>query len=81
MGSIDCVGGRGTCNSSWYILRENGLDQRAIEGDAWNPLVDEACTPVDMKLLVIRSIRISSTDFSTVLRSLEIHTRDQISGR
>jgi hypothetical protein len=41
-------------------------------------VVDEACTPVDMNFSAIRYIKISSTNFSTVLRSLDMHTRDQI---
>jgi hypothetical protein len=44
---------------------------RAVEGEAWSPLIDDAWTPVDnphsdMTLSVIKSIKTSSTTFSEV---------------
>jgi hypothetical protein len=35
--------------------------------------------PTDMTFFAIRSIKISSMDFSTALRSLDIHACDQMS--
>jgi hypothetical protein len=49
-----------------------------VDGDPCNPLVDDACIPRDMTFSFMRSIRISSTDFSTALRSLDIHTCNKI---
>jgi hypothetical protein len=56
-----------------------GLDRRAVDGDACIPLIYEACTPVDKAFSSMRSMRIYSTDFSTTLRFPDIHARDQIS--
>jgi hypothetical protein len=67
------------CLLIFSIAARGGLDQHAINGDACNPLIDEDCTPTDMTFSVISSIKISSKDFSTMLRSLDIHARDQIS--
>jgi hypothetical protein len=55
------------------------LDRRAVDEDDWNPLVDEAYAPMDMTFSSIRSIRISSIEFSTVLRSSDMHVLYQIS--
>lgn len=70
--------------SSRYLLHlfsvvRDGPDRHAVDGDACKSLIDEACDPADMTFSSIRSIRISSTDFSTALRSPNIHDRDQIS--
>jgi hypothetical protein len=54
------------------------LEQHAVEGDACNPLVDDAYNPTDMTLSTMRSTRISSTKFSNVLCSPNIHTHNQI---
>jgi hypothetical protein len=67
------------CLLYFSIVVQDGPYRRAVDGEACNPLVDEACAPADMTFSAIRSIKISSTDFSTVLRSLDIHARDQMS--
>jgi hypothetical protein len=48
-----------------------------VDGEVGSPLIDDACTPVDidMTLSVMRSIITSSTTFSAVLNSSDIHTR------
>jgi hypothetical protein len=61
------------------VVVQDGLDRRPVEGDACNPPVDEAYTPTDMNFSAIRSIKISSMDFSIALRSPDMHARDQIS--
>jgi hypothetical protein len=55
----------------------DGSDMRAVDGETYTVLVDEACMPVDidMTLSVIRSIRTSSTTLSVMLNSFDIHTR------
>jgi hypothetical protein len=55
----------------------DGPAPRAVDGEAGIPLVDDACTPmdIDMTLSVMRSIKTSSTIFSAVLNSFDIHTR------
>jgi hypothetical protein len=60
------------------VAVREGPDRRAVDGEACNPLVDEACAPADMTFSAIRSIRISSMDFSTALRSPDMHARNQI---
>jgi hypothetical protein len=45
------------CFLIFFVVVQDGpdqLDRRAVEGDACNPPVDEACTPVDMTFLSIR---------------------------
>jgi hypothetical protein len=59
------------------LIGRSGWTGRAVEGEAWTPLVDDAWTPVDnplsdMTLSVIRSIKTSSTTFSAVLSSSDI---------
>jgi hypothetical protein len=54
------------------------LDRCEFEGDACNPPVDDACNPTDMTLSAMRSMRISSTDFSNALCSPNIHTHNKI---
>jgi hypothetical protein len=51
---------------------------RLVDGDACNLPVDDACIPIDMTLSVISFTSISSIDFSNSLRSLSIHTCNQI---
>jgi hypothetical protein len=55
----------------------DGLALRAVDGEAGSPLVDDACTPVDidMTLSVMRSIITSSTACSAALNSSDIHAR------
>jgi hypothetical protein len=60
-----------------FVVLE-GPYRRAVDGDACNPLVDEAYAPADMNFSTIRSIRIYSTNFSTALHSLDMHAREQI---
>jgi hypothetical protein len=67
------------CLLHFSVAVREGPDRRAVDGDACTPLVDEACTPADMTFSAMRSMRISSMDFSTALRSPDIHARDQIS--
>jgi hypothetical protein len=62
-------------------LSEGGWDgpSRAVEGEAGSAPEDDACTPIDilhfdMTLLVIKSIRTSSTIFSAALSSSDIQT-------
>ena len=62
-------------------LSKGGRDgpARAVEGEANSALKDDAYTPVDilhsdMTLSVIKSIRTSSTIFSSVLNSSDIQT-------
>jgi hypothetical protein len=67
------------CLLYFSIAVRDGPDQLLVDGDACTPLVDKACTPVDRTFSSMRSIRISSMDLSTTLRSPNIHARDQIS--
>jgi hypothetical protein len=67
------------CLVCFFVAAWDGPDPRAVDGDACTPLVDEAWMPSKITFSAMRSIRISSTDFSTVLISSEIHTRDLIS--
>jgi hypothetical protein len=67
------------CFLCFSVIVWDGPDRREVDGDACNPRIDEACTPVDMTFSSMRSIRISLTDFYTALRSLNIHTQYQIS--
>jgi hypothetical protein len=66
------------CLLHFSVVVQDGPDQHAVDGESCNPLIDEACAPVDMTFSAIRSIRISSTEFSTTLRSFDMHTRDQM---
>jgi hypothetical protein len=56
---------------------QDGPALRAVDGEADSPLMDDACIPVDidMTLSFMSSIRTSSTNFSTVLNSSDIHTQ------
>jgi hypothetical protein len=56
---------------------QDGPTPRVVDGEARSPLIDDACTLVDinMTLSVMRSIKNSSTIFSAVLNSSDIHTR------
>jgi hypothetical protein len=69
--------------SRWFlclsVIVQYGQDRRLVDGDACNPLVDESCAPADMTFSAMKSMRISSMDFSTALKSPDIHARDQIS--
>jgi hypothetical protein len=67
------------CFLLFFVVVRDGPDQCPFEGDACNPPIDEACIPAYMNFLAIRSIKISSTNFSIALRSPNIHTRNQIS--
>jgi hypothetical protein len=62
-------------------LSEGGQDgpARAVEGEAGSMLEDDPCTPVGiprsgMTLSAIKSIRTSSTIFSTALSSFDVQT-------
>jgi hypothetical protein len=66
------------CLLHFSVTVWDGPDQCALDGEACNPLIDEACAPLDMNFSSMRSIKISSTNFSTALRSLDIHAHDQI---
>jgi hypothetical protein len=67
------------CFIHFSVTSRDGLDPRAIDGDSCTPLVDEAWMPVDITFWAMRSIRISSIAFSTVLISSNMHTQDMIS--
>jgi hypothetical protein len=56
---------------------QDSLAPRALDEEACSPLIDDACTPVDMDMIlsVMRSIRTSSKTFSAMLKSFDIHTR------
>jgi hypothetical protein len=60
-------------------MAQDGLDLRAVDEDASNPRVDEACVPADITFSAMRYIRISSKKFSTILKLSDIHARDPIS--
>jgi hypothetical protein len=59
------------------FLSQVQLEHRPVDGDACNPAVDDACIPTDMTFSAMRSIKISSTDFSSALCSPDIHTCNQ----
>jgi hypothetical protein len=61
------------------VVAQDGPYPRAVDEDACTPLIDEAWTPVDMTFSVMRSMRISLTDFSTSLKSLDMHAQNQVS--
>jgi hypothetical protein len=55
---------------------------RAVNEEAYTPLIDDAWTPMeillsDMNLSVIKSGRTSVTDSSSAVRSLDIHTQER----
>jgi hypothetical protein len=56
-------------------------DPWAVDGEVDNPLIDDACIPVDtplseITLSIIKSRRNFVTDSSTVVSSSDIHARD-----
>jgi len=61
------------------VTTQDGLDPRVVNGDACTPLVDEAWTIVYMTFLAMRSMRISLKNFSTSLKSLDMHAQSQVS--
>jgi hypothetical protein len=70
--------------SSIFLVFFSSVDRdglaQAVEGEAWSPLIDDAWTPIDnplsyMTLSVIKSIKTSSTTFSTVLSSSDIQAQ------
>ena len=74
--------------SSVFLVYFSSIGQdgmvRAMEGEACTPLVDEAWTPIDnthsdFTLLVIKSIKTSSTNFSAALSSSNIQARVNLS--
>jgi hypothetical protein len=66
--------------SSWCLLRFSVVwpECHPVDGDACNPSVYNACIPTYMNLSVMRSTSISSTDFSNMLCSPDIHTCNKI---
>jgi hypothetical protein len=56
---------------------QDGPDLRVVDREACSPLVDDACTPIDidMTLSVMRSIKTSSKTHSSALNSSDIHDR------
>jgi hypothetical protein len=66
------------CLLSFSVAIQDGPDQRAVDGEACNPLIDEACAPSDMTFYAMRSIKIYLTYFSTTLRLLDMQTLDQM---
>jgi hypothetical protein len=67
------------CLLIFFVAVQDGPDRHAVDRDSCNPLVNEANAPANMTFLAIRSIRISWTDFSTMLRSSNMHALGQIS--
>jgi hypothetical protein len=65
------------CLLLFSVVVRDAPDRRPVEGDACNPPINDACTHEDMNFSFIRSIRISSTNFSIALRSLDMHVHDQ----
>jgi hypothetical protein len=66
------------CLLRFSVTIQDDLDRHAVDEEACNPLFDDACGPTDMTFFSMRSIIISSMDFSTALRLLDIHTCDQM---
>jgi hypothetical protein len=66
--------------SSWCLIRFSIvlIERSPIEGDACNPLVNDTYILTDITLSTMSSMRISSTDFSNMLCSLDIDTCNQI---
>jgi hypothetical protein len=60
------------------VVVQDSIDQRPVKGDACNLPIDDYCIPIDMTFSSIRSIKVSSIDFSTALRSSDMKTRNQI---
>jgi hypothetical protein len=54
----------------------DGPAPQAVDEEASSPLVDDACTlvDIDMTLSIMRLIRTSSTTFSVALNLFDIHT-------
>jgi hypothetical protein len=67
------------CLVLFSVAARDGPDPRAVDGEACTPHVDEAWMPADITFSAMRSIRISSMDFSAALISSDMHTRDLIS--
>ena len=70
--------------SSMCLVRFSSVGQdglaRAVEAEAWSPLIDDAWTHVgnplsNMTLSVIKSIKTSSTNFSVALNTSDIRTQ------
>jgi hypothetical protein len=67
------------CLVHFSIIAQDGPDPRVVDGDDCTPLVNEAWTPVDITFSVMRYMRISSMNFSTSLKSLDMHARYKVS--
>jgi hypothetical protein len=67
------------CLVHFSFVVQEGPDRRAVDRDAFTLVVDEACAPTDMTFSSMRSMRMPSMNFSTVLNSPDIHARDMIS--
>jgi hypothetical protein len=61
------------CLLHFSVAVRDGPDRRVVDGEACNPLIDEACATADMTFSAKRSIKISSKDFSIALRSPDVH--------
>ena len=66
-----------------FVVVQEGPAPRAVEGEAWTPLVDDAYTPSYilisyMTLSVINSNRNSLTSFSIALSSSDIQARGRL---
>jgi hypothetical protein len=65
------------CLARFSYDGRDGLAPRVVDGEAGSPLIDDACTPVDIDMIlsVMKSIRTSSTSFYAVLNSSDIRTQ------
>jgi hypothetical protein len=68
----------------FFVVGQDGLDSRAVDGEACNPLVENACMPSDITLSDItlsfmRSMSTSFTNSLTMLSSSKIHARGFLS--
>jgi hypothetical protein len=66
------------CLVRFSLDGRDGSAPRAVDREVGIPLVDDACTPVDidMTMSVMRSIRNPSTSCSAALNSSDIHAQD-----
>jgi hypothetical protein len=70
--------------SSRFLVRFSvaswdGPNPRAVDEDAYTPLIDEAWNLVDMTFSTMRYMRISLIDLSTSLKSPDMHAQDHVS--
>ena len=66
------------CLVLFSVMTRDGPDPRAVDGEAYTPLVDDACTPtyITLSYITLAFIRLMSTSFtdsSTALSYVDIH--------